>query len=366
MKSRAIFLGLLSALSIPASAHALGFIIVGNQPLGPESGYGKELLAAINTEERVYAYIHDWHLTFYFKGGPKALNEAMRRFAAIPSDGREIILLPVPAKPLIHDKPINYNWCLRVPGSRQGLGGRRVVIRDSEVADNRATLTIYIPEPLPPAPADPRKARKWIADLGSDDFKTRELAAKELGALGPPVASLLREAIAGGQSVEARDRMEKLLAGVSKDIRVDVLELPDGVPVASMDLLLARCRKELTNKDPEIRGEAASSLADHEAPAEEILPDLERVLKTETAPSPLVGAARAAWKLGAAARPLVPTLRATAKTADKNVAIYCEQAINNIEKATAETVPDGEAKRRATIRKEIREFVAGLKQKTDK
>src|SRR2546430_3811350 len=114
----AILLGFLSVLYVPATAHALGFIIVGNQPLGAESGYGRELLAAVNTEERVYAYIHDWHLSFYFKGGPKALNEAMLRFAAIPADKREIILLPAPGKLLNPDKPIAYDWCLRVPGAR--------------------------------------------------------------------------------------------------------------------------------------------------------------------------------------------------------------------------------------------------------
>jgi hypothetical protein len=364
MKRSAIFLVLLSALSVPASANALGFIIVGNQPLGSESGYGKELFAAVNVEERVYAYIHDWHLTFHFKGGPKALNEAMRRFAAIPADRREIILLSVPAKPLIHDKkPIDFDWSLDVPGSRMGVRGRRVVIRESEIADARNTLTIYIPEPLPPAAADPQKARQWIAAVGSDDFKTRERAAKELADLGPSVASLLREALKGHASAEARDRMERILAGMSKGIRLDVLEFPEGVPVVSLEVHLARCRKELANKDPEIRGDAACRLSDHGALGEDVLLDLEKVLKTETAASPLIGAARGAWILGAAARPLVPILRETAKTADKNVAIYCEQAIANIEKATAEPVSDAEATKRATIRKEIREFVAGLKQK---
>ena len=60
---------------------------------------------------------------------------------------------------------------------------------------SKTTLTIYIPEPLPPAPADPAAARQWIADLASDDFKTRERAAKELTDLGPSVAGLLREAL---------------------------------------------------------------------------------------------------------------------------------------------------------------------------
>ena len=68
--------------------------------------------------------------------------------------------------------------------------------------ERAATLTIYIPEPLLPALADETKAKKWIGELGSDDFKTRALASKELAALGPPVAKLLRESLKGKLSIE--------------------------------------------------------------------------------------------------------------------------------------------------------------------
>ncbi len=360
----AMLLGLLSVLSISAPVHALGSVIVGNQPLSPGLGFGNELLAAVNTAERVYFLHHDWHLSFYFKGGPKAITEALRRFAAIPADKREIILLPAPAKPLNNGK-IEYDWCLRVLGSRMGLG-RRVVIPDSEIADTRATLTIHIPEPLPLSLADPRKARKWIADLDSDDFKIRDRATKQLADLGPPVASELRLALKGQPAPEARERMERILAGMSRDIRLDVLEFPEGVPVVSLDTLLARARKELASQNVSIRGDAAWYLVNYDAPAEEVLPDLEKLLKTEKNTSMLARAAQSAWHLGAGAKPLLPILRETAKTADKSLANVCDQAIRNIEKATAEPVSEADAKRRATIRKEIREFVAGLKGKADK
>ena len=90
-----------------------------------------------------------------------------------------------------------------------------------------------------------------------------------------------------------------------------------------------------------------------------MVPDLEKVLTTETDKHPLCGAAWAAPHLGAAAKPLLPALRKTAESADKDVAQLSKDAIERIEAAKAEPVPEAEAKKRATIRREIREFLAG-------
>jgi hypothetical protein len=363
MNRHAILLGLVSALTIPASAQALGFIIVGNQPIGPEGGYTKEVLAAVNVEERVYAYIHDFQQTFYFKGGPKALNQAMRHFAAIPDDNHEIILLPAPGKPLIDDKPVAFDWSLRVAGGRTGRA-REVVVGRSDFTDDRATLTIYIPEPLPPAPADPKTARKWIGDIGSNDFKTREVATRELTALGSSVVALLREAMKTEKSAEARDRMERLLGEMSKEIRLDVLQFPKDMPVTSLDSHLARCRKALESKFSNVRGDAAGALVVHGDAGKDVVLDLERIFKTEQEIGALIGAVRATWCLGAEAKVLLPALRELAKTTDKNLKNYCDQAIARIEKTNVESGGTAEeAKKRATIRMEIRDHVAGLKQK---
>ena len=363
MKSLPFVAIALTLLCLTTPAYALREVVVGNQPLRP-GRFRPEILAAVNTEERVYLYVHDGNPFFFFKGGPRSLNEAIRRFAAIPADKREIILLPAPAKPLIHDKKaIAYDWCLHVPmGNRRFLG-------DTELSDTRATLTIYICEPLPPPLPDPQKARKWIGDLDSDDFKVRDRATKDLRDLGPPVASLLREALKSQISAEGRNRMQRILADLvasSGALRLDLLELPDSVPVIGLEALLSRCRKELANKDASIRGRAAMFLVDYGAPANDILPDLEKILKDEKHSSPLAGAARAASSLGASAQPLLPFLRATAKTADKSLASICQQAIDTIEKAEAEPVNDAEAKRRATIRNETREFVAGREKNAGK
>jgi hypothetical protein len=353
MKRRSTLLGLLAALAVPGPAFALRHVIVGNEPL---TGYGQEVRALLNVEERVY--LEDGPLpgmlTVHFRGGPRAVNHALARFRALPAAEHEIILRAAPAPPLTWDKKaLPYDWVLYYPGEDGRRPGRR-----GGAIPKKTTLTIYIPEPLPPAPADPVAARKWIAGLGSDDFKTRERAARELTALGPSVAGQVRAALRGRPSAEARDRLEKILAGMSTTLRLDVLELPAGVPVVSLDDLLARARQGLADPDPGRRGNAASALAEAGPPAEEILPDLEKLLRTETERNPLYGAMWAANRLGAGAKPLVPLLRAAAERGDKDFAAACRQVIAGIERATADPVPAAEAQKRATVRKEIKEFAA--------
>jgi len=338
-------LGLLAALAAPTPAFALRHVIVGNEPV---SGYGKEVLALLNVEERVY--LEDGPLggmlTVHFHGGPRAVNHALSWFPALPAAEHEIILRPAPAPALSFDKKaIPYDWVLYYPGE--------------EAVRDKTTLTIYIPEPLPPAPADPKAARKWIAELGSDDFKVRERAAKELTDLGPSVADLLREALKGPASPEALNRVEKILAEMCTTFRLDVLKLPARVAVVSMDDLMSRARKDLAHKDPARRGNAASALVEPGPPADEVLSDLEKLLKTETDPSPVYGAMWAASRLGAGAKPLLPLLRARAEKGDKDFATICRQIIDGIEKAKAEPVPEAEARKWATIRADIKAFVAG-------
>ena len=354
MTRHAPFLGLLAALAVPGPAFALRHVIVGNEPL---SGYGKEVLALLNVEERVC--LEDGPLsgmlTVHFQGGPRAVNHALRHFPALPAAEHEIILRSAPAPVLTFGKKaIPCTWVLYYPGDEKvGRPGRRGGRRR-----DKTTLTIYIPEPLPPAPADPAAARRWIADLGSDAFKTRERATMALTDLGPSVAALVREAFRGKPSAEAGDRMERILAGMSTTLRLDVLELPAGVPVVSLDDLMARARKDLADKDPVRRGHGASALVEPGPPADEVLPDLEKLLKTETDQNPVYGAMWAANRLGAGAKPLLPLLRAAAEKGDKDFATVCRQVIAGIEQAKAEPVVEGEAKKRATIRKEIKEFVA--------
>jgi hypothetical protein len=353
-----VFLGGLVAILFSASpAFALREIMVGNQPFGPESGLDKEVLAAFNMPERVILSAGPLagYYDVYFHGEPKAVNEALRRFAAIKARKHEVTLMPFPAKPFdFGKKSYPYNWTIHISGDRLERPGKEPVL---------VTMTIYIPNPGPPAPADSAAARRWIADLGNDDFKVRERAGKELAALGPSAAGLFREALRGNLTPEARDRLEKLLADVSKDLRVDTLDLPAGLTVVGPDDLLARARKKLADKAAGIRGNGASMLAECGVPAEEVLPELEKMLKDESEweSKAAWGAVWGASSLGAAAKPLLPALRAAAAGAkDKEFAKVCQQVLESIEKAK-DPLPEAEARKRAVIRKEIRELLAERK-----
>src|SRR6476469_740298 len=115
MKRRSTLLGLLAALAVPEPAFALREVIVGNEPV---SGYGKEVLALLNVEERVY--LEDGPvsgmLTVHFRGGPRAVNHALSLFRALPAAGHEIILRAGPPPPLAFGKKaIPYDWVLYYP-----------------------------------------------------------------------------------------------------------------------------------------------------------------------------------------------------------------------------------------------------------
>src|SRR5262245_12353609 len=125
MRRCSTLLGLLPALAVPGPAFALRHVIVGNQPI---PGYGKEVRALLNVEERVYLEDGplDGMLTVHFRGGPRAVNHALSRFPALPAAEHEIILRAAPPPALAFGKKaIPYDWVLDYPGDEAGRPGRR-------------------------------------------------------------------------------------------------------------------------------------------------------------------------------------------------------------------------------------------------
>jgi hypothetical protein len=83
------------------------------------------------------------------------------------------------------------------------------------VAAPRETVP-FLQRQLPPAPrgdAQAKRIARLIGDLDADAFATRESASAALGELGEVARPALHRALASDLSVEARQRVERLLEG---------------------------------------------------------------------------------------------------------------------------------------------------------
>ncbi len=75
----------------------------------------------------------------------------------------------------------------------------------------------YLRERLKPAAGtDARGLAKLLADLDDDEFDVRERATQELAALGRAAEPFVQEALRKGPSPEAKTRIEKVLAPLSR------------------------------------------------------------------------------------------------------------------------------------------------------
>jgi RNA polymerase sigma factor (sigma-70 family) len=65
-------------------------------------------------------------------------------------------------------------------------------------------------------PVDAKRIRQLIQELDEDDFETRQKATRELEELGEAAEGPVREALKGKPSLEARSRLEQLLAKLNR------------------------------------------------------------------------------------------------------------------------------------------------------
>jgi HEAT repeat protein len=347
----ALIIGTALALLAPGRVHALATEHVGNKPIEAGWGFDPALLTSVNTASRVYWYEVNGNPYFFFRGGCAELQDALKKFAAIPADKREIILLAGPAETKTFDGKtvIKYDWCLHVPA---GLRFQA----DDDTSDDRATLTIQIPAPRAAPPANPAQVRKWIAELDATEFKTREAAAKGLADLGASAGPALRTALKTTTKPEARDRIEKLLGQIDR-IELDGLAILDGLLVIGVEELLARNRKALSHKVANVRGRAAIGLADTDVAGDQVLPDLLKVLESDKDEYVLRCAVSALANMGPCAKSTVATLKEQMKKTEGAVLNAYQQAIDKIEKDGAKELSADDVKKREIVRNEIAEFV---------
>ena len=131
------FLLLILAATAGLPAVAFGFATEdkGNAPF-LEANYGEwkgtGIMPVANHESRVY---HTWvngNEHFYYRGDTKALNDALRKFAASEADVREVIIRPGPSERTTFNKVrVPYDWHLHIQGgiSRHHVSREKGFIR---------------------------------------------------------------------------------------------------------------------------------------------------------------------------------------------------------------------------------------------
>jgi hypothetical protein len=336
-------------LAFPSVVLALGMEKFGNAPVVKQSGWADGVLEVANLKSRVYTYWVNGNESFFYKGDAKALNEALRKFAAVKDDGRRVILLPGQGKTQSFErKPVAFEWQFHVPsGIYRAMSGQKHVV-----------LTVYINAAKPRGRPDRQQVKKWIDELDSDSFETRQKAEQELRKLKYEVKPFLREALKGQPALEARRRMERLLESLA-GFDVDDLEIPKGLTVVSVDDQLDEHFKGLKLASPEKAGLAMHGLSNLVAYSDRIVPALVGMLAKEKHEYLRLVAASTLARIGAEAKYAIPALKEGLNDPDVNVRKTFKDALDTIEKARREPGEEDEIKRKRAILKDITEWKKG-------
>jgi WD40 repeat protein len=171
-----------------------------------------------------------------------------RRLLHLPAEGRLLYWMPPHFATCLavapdgrsvatgHDDGTVLLWDLapawqRVPVPQEALTPARLAAcwadlradepRTAYVAMNRLTSdaarTIpFLGEHLRPVTVDPQTVERYLADLNSDDFATRERASRELKDLAETIEPRLRRALQQTDSPEARRRLREVLKAEAK------------------------------------------------------------------------------------------------------------------------------------------------------
>src|SRR5262245_46522536 len=103
-------------LAFPAVALALATETFGNAPMVKQPGWADGVIDVINLNSRVYSYWVNGNENFFYQGDAAALNEALRKFAAIKGGPRRLVLLPGRGKTQTFSrKAIDFDWQFHVP-----------------------------------------------------------------------------------------------------------------------------------------------------------------------------------------------------------------------------------------------------------
>jgi len=333
-------------LALPGRAFALASETFGNAPMVNQADWAPGVLNVVNLQSRVYSRWVNGNEKFYYRGNAQDLNDALRKFAAVKDDIRQLILLPGPEKTQsFARKTVEFDWQLHVPS-----GIYKAVSKRSHVV-----MTVYIKATKPRIIEDHKQIDKWIADLKSDVFQTRDKARQELQKLGTDAKPFLREALKTNLVLEARKRIQGLLEKL-QDLDVTDLEIPKGITVLTVDDLVAVHLKGLKDTNSTVRGMAIQDLIRLVSYSDKVMPALTDMLQKEKHEWVRRVAASCLAGVGEQAKAALPALKKGLNDPDATIRKEFQTAIEQIENAKEPSGRADELKSKLAILKDIREF----------
>ncbi len=172
-------------------AFAMGTESFGNKPVTAQPNWPSGVLAAINLKSRVYSRWVNGNESFFFKGSAKALNQALKRFAALGIETREVVILPRKGGArTFRGTTVACDWELKVPSGIFLAVAKKDP--NASVHPVLPTLVIYVGSPnirlekleIPPGlklVGVEDLIERYMAGLNSKDTHTAGAAAHLLG-----------------------------------------------------------------------------------------------------------------------------------------------------------------------------------------
>ena len=285
-----------------------------------------------------------------------AVNVALADFVTLPSSPKEIRLFPDPGVVRSLDEKITLScdWQIQWMSHISFPRGER----KETTEQHNAVMTIFVARTAPIPKVDPR-AEGWIKDLNDDKFAVRQRAFQALADQGDAALPLLRKALERDPPSEQRRRLEQLSARL-QSIHVARLKLPKGIPVLSIDELLAQQRQNWSSGNLGKSWEAAEKISAWAEYSADTLPWLVEMLADDR--EQVRSLAVSAFKrLGKRATPGLPALHSALGRASKFGSLPIRQALQAIEQAPDIAGVDEAWRRNHRLRKDLAEFCRSRK-----
>ena len=178
-----------------SNAFALGEEHFGNAPRVEQPDWAPGLLDVVNMESRVYLKWVNGNENFFYRGTVEALGEALKKFAAVQAEVKEVVVRPGPGETRTFDgRPVACDWQLHVPSGIYLHMARRE--QGSRAYFRHATFTVFVHDRgialdkirIPAGVTMiglPELVERYVKGLQNADAQVRGHAAYLLGSTAP-------------------------------------------------------------------------------------------------------------------------------------------------------------------------------------